>query len=366
MKLIARGGKSTDVKGHKTHGSNDTDKEFKVIKHELLQIYDELKDRLKDVNDATRSLKEECAALNNHRDVVDDDIVDYLEVRQQSLLSYCANMTYYAYLKTTGKSIEQHPVIRQLAEQRYLIEKMRPLDAKLKYQIDRLLTYASLDEKEMKSASLRPNLAAMLDDDDSDDDNDHDQADDESNEENDPANESDDDNSKIDRKNNQIYKAPKLAAMPYQDTESAIEKREKQILKKKNKLRNSEILETLREEFSTKPEQSSSSGIGSFATGEQRKLKAEAEERRRFEEDRFIRTSLSRKEKKDLRKRSRDANNIDNFDSLGDVDDFQDLADLASRNNKRDSKSNKGGGSKVVDTSHSLTKALNVFKKKKM
>jgi hypothetical protein len=138
-------------------------------------------------------------------------------------------------------------------------------------------------------------------------------------------------------------------------------------MKKKNKLRNSEMLETLREEFSTKPEQSSSSGIGSFTTGEQRKLKAEAEERRRFEEDRFIRTSLSRKEKKDFRKRSREANNIDNFDSLGDVDDFQELADLASRNNKRDSKnSNKGESSKVVDTSRSLTKALNVFKKKKV
>jgi hypothetical protein len=49
------------------------------------------------------------------------------------------------------------------------------------------------------------------------------------------------------------------------------------------------------------------------------------------------------------------------------VDDFQELADLASRNNKRDSKSsNKGGSSKVVDTSRSLTKALNVFKKKKV
>ena len=231
MKLIGSSGKSTDVKGHKTQGSSDAEKEFKVIKPELSEIYDDLKDRLKDVNDATRSLKEECAALNDHKDVVDDDIVDYLEVRQQLLLSYCVNMTYYAYLKTLGKSIEQHPVIRQLAEQRYLIEKMRPLDAKLKYQIDRLLTYASLDEKEMKSVSLRPNLAAMLDDDDSDDDNDNDQAEDESDDDNDPVDDSDDDDSKINKKSNQIYKAPKLAAMPYQDTESAIEKREKQILK---------------------------------------------------------------------------------------------------------------------------------------
>jgi hypothetical protein len=30
---------------------------------------------------------------------VDDDIVDYLEVKQQLLLSYCINVTYYLYMK---------------------------------------------------------------------------------------------------------------------------------------------------------------------------------------------------------------------------------------------------------------------------
>ena len=30
---------------------------------------------------------------------VDDDIVDYLEVKQQLLLSYCINVTFYLYMK---------------------------------------------------------------------------------------------------------------------------------------------------------------------------------------------------------------------------------------------------------------------------
>ena len=35
--------------------------------------------------------------------------------------------------------MKDHPVMRQLLELRYAMEKMRPLDAKLQYQIDRLL-----------------------------------------------------------------------------------------------------------------------------------------------------------------------------------------------------------------------------------
>jgi len=47
-----------------------------------------------------------------------DDLVQYLEVKQQLLLSYCTNVLFYLMLKAQGKSVHNHPVMRQLLELR--------------------------------------------------------------------------------------------------------------------------------------------------------------------------------------------------------------------------------------------------------
>jgi hypothetical protein len=65
-------------------------------------------------------------------------------------------------------------------------------------------------------------------------------------------------------------------------------KEDRKILLKRRKIKNTEMLESLREEFGHNPESVSSSGIAA-ANEVQRALREEAEERRRFEEDRFVR-----------------------------------------------------------------------------
>jgi len=47
-------------------------------------------------------------------------------------------------LKAEGKPVKDHPVIDQLVKLRVLLEKVRPLDQKLKYQIEKLLKIAAL------------------------------------------------------------------------------------------------------------------------------------------------------------------------------------------------------------------------------
>ena len=126
-----------------------------------------------------------------------DDIVSYLEAKQQMLTAYCANIAYYVRLKVCacciykaddvivvivpwlvavgdvqpsqalGKPVDDHPVIHKLLELRFVIEKMRPLDGKLKHQIDRLLRM-SASESEVNNdnvenmAALRPNILSMV------------------------------------------------------------------------------------------------------------------------------------------------------------------------------------------------------------
>ena len=73
-----------------------------------------------------------------------------------------------------------------------------------------------------------------------------------------------------------------------------MERREQRLERQRSKLRRSELMETLREEFSTAPEEGASSGLGR-KSGDLLKLQEEAEERARYEEDRFVRTVSIRK-----------------------------------------------------------------------
>ncbi len=66
--------------------------------------------------------------------------VSYLETKNLLLLQYCMHLMFYLLLKSEGKPVKQHPVIARLVEIRAYMEKIRPIDKKLHYQIEKLLT----------------------------------------------------------------------------------------------------------------------------------------------------------------------------------------------------------------------------------
>ena len=68
--------------------------------------------------------------------------ISYLDTKHLLMLSYCINIAFYLLLKAEGKPVKDHPVVLRLVEIRTYIEKLRPIDKKLKYQIDKLLKMA--------------------------------------------------------------------------------------------------------------------------------------------------------------------------------------------------------------------------------
>ncbi len=70
----------------------------------------------------------------------------YLEMKYNLLLSYCQFLSFFIVLKLEGKPVKDHPVVGKLIHIKTLLERLRPLDQKLQYQIDKLIRAAALSE----------------------------------------------------------------------------------------------------------------------------------------------------------------------------------------------------------------------------
>ena len=74
--------------------------------------------------------------------------LSYLELKYNLLASYCQFLSVFLLLKLEGgiTSLATHPVVDRLLYLKTLLERLRPLDQKLQYQVDKLLRTAALAE----------------------------------------------------------------------------------------------------------------------------------------------------------------------------------------------------------------------------
>lgn len=72
------------------------------------------------------------------------DGISYLEAKHMLLLSYCVNALFYMLLKLEGRPVREHPVISRLVQLRSFLDKLRPIDKKLEYQIGKLVKAAGM------------------------------------------------------------------------------------------------------------------------------------------------------------------------------------------------------------------------------
>ncbi|RCV28700.1 hypothetical protein SEVIR_5G429100v4 [Setaria viridis] len=104
----------------------------------LLAALKEMKDGLDlvrgKVEDITRKVKENKLPTANG--------IGYLEAKNHLLLGYCQDIVYYLLRKAKGLSVDGHPVVRSLVEIRLFLEKIRPIDKKAEYQIQKLTNAA--------------------------------------------------------------------------------------------------------------------------------------------------------------------------------------------------------------------------------
>lgn len=101
-----------------------------------------------------------------------DQGLSFLEMKYNMLLSYLINLTYVVLRKCSGEKIEGDPCIDRLVEIRTVLEKIRPIDQKLKYQIDKLVKTAVTGSNSNDPTTFKANPDNLGDDSASEEDSD--------------------------------------------------------------------------------------------------------------------------------------------------------------------------------------------------
>ncbi|XP_069490056.1 neuroguidin [Ambystoma mexicanum] len=202
--------------------------------------------------------------------------LSFLEVKNQLLVMYLMDLAHVMLEKTSGRSLADNPSILRLVEIRTVLEKMRPTEQKLKYQIDKLVRAAvtgSVGEND--PLRFRPNPDNMMS----------------------KVSESDEDDEAITKESGKKssgkfrkYVPPRLAPVHYDDTE--VEREKKVLDRAKKRALSSSVIRELQEQYSEAPEEiREGRGYHMMRQGK------EDLHRTHYEESMMVRLNLTRKEK---------------------------------------------------------------------
>ncbi|XP_044950178.1 neuroguidin-A-like [Hordeum vulgare subsp. vulgare] len=122
-------------------GADDDRKAQALVRDDAPKLLAALKE-MKDGLDLVRSKVESLTRKVRKNQLPTGDGIGYLEAKHHLLLSYCQDLVYYLLRKANGLSVDGHPVVRSLVEIRLFLEKIRPIDKKMEYQIQKLTNAA--------------------------------------------------------------------------------------------------------------------------------------------------------------------------------------------------------------------------------
>ncbi|XP_075149559.1 neuroguidin isoform X2 [Haematobia irritans] len=266
---------------------------------QAIQLLGEMNSNVKQVTDLVEGMLQRV----KRGELTTEYGLSFLEVKYHMLLDYLINLTYVVLRKCSGETIEGDPSIERLIEIRTVLEKIRPIDYKLRYQIDKLVKTATTGVSSTSDPILyKPNPENMLtnaNDADGDDDNEDDDDEDES------ASESEED---VDDKGVKrpkkgatagkpgIYVPPKIKPVYYDGDEKPEDKEKKLLERAKKRAITSSMMQDLKEEYLDAPTEISS---GSRA---QQILSKSQKEKQEYEEAYLTRLPVTKAEKHRNRK----------------------------------------------------------------
>jgi len=306
-------------------------------------------------------------AINKHNENdefnSDKDGFDFLETKNLLMVSYLIDLTYFVSLKFSNCKMDDIKIqdcIQRLEEMRVVLEKIRPMEKKMGYQLDKILAVASNsstfaagnapstvdDANQSDPLSYRPNPQNMIhkkSHDDSTIDEDSESGASKYMENKNGANDDDylkaaratltfggnkeglgsNEREPIDEKggdsSSAIYKAPRITSVPFTEMEKEEEKKNLLLKKQRDRMRNSELLMTIKSQLGDVPDEDDVTGGANIGRQREaaRKIANQDAERTKLEEDHMIRLTTTRKDKKLRNKIMRDE--VSNLNAIADI-----------------------------------------------
>ncbi|KAG7025385.1 Something about silencing protein 10 [Cucurbita argyrosperma subsp. argyrosperma] len=88
--------------------------------------------------------------------------LQYLELKQLILLSYCQAIAFYLLLKSEGQAVRDHPVIARLVEIKSLLDKVKQLDENLPSELEEFINKYHQEETDVKLNKEHASVLAEL------------------------------------------------------------------------------------------------------------------------------------------------------------------------------------------------------------
>uniref|UniRef100_A0A8R1XPV5 Neuroguidin n=1 Tax=Onchocerca volvulus TaxID=6282 RepID=A0A8R1XPV5_ONCVO len=199
------------------------------------------------------------------------DGISLYEVKNRDLLAYTRDLIYLMYQMSNGNSIQGDPAIERLVYLRTILERIRPIEHRMKSYVEKLILLTS-DTASTNVKTLRPHPDRLKVDDESEELESEDDG-------------SDENASKAKSKK---YVPPKLMAVHYNEDEEEME--ERKIQRARRRALQSSLIQDLRAQYSEAPEEFQDDSIV-------KRKKQEDIEKRKYEEDYLIRLQMTKKEK---------------------------------------------------------------------
>ena len=212
------------------------------------------------------------------------------------LLIYITCLSYYTKLKSEGKDISNHPVLKKLIHLKTMLERIKTIDIKLKSQIDRLVRQSEeTDDTRTNQANEAYRLRSQI------------LNEEEENEEKEEEVEQEKENNEESKRKVLKYKVQKNM-MEYFETKSENKKKNKKLEKMKERIRNSEYFEDLKNKLGDNPlEVKSHFTEIVFIWIIKDKFNQQLDD---FEDENFVRLKVPKKELKKLKKKDKKENDL--------------------------------------------------------
>ncbi|XP_035911200.1 neuroguidin [Anopheles stephensi] len=323
---------------------------------QALRLLDEMNNNFKQVSDLVGNMLQRVKT----GELSTEYGLNFLEIKYHMLLNYLINLTYVVLRKCSGHRIEKDPSIDRLIEIRTVLEKIRPIDYKLRYQIDKLVKTAvtgsstgTTDPTAFRAnpANLMPQMPAPGEEagtgstaageggPDTDDGAESDSSATvmlklkrakEAAKKGGAAAGRDEEDGAARRSKSDVYVPPKLTSMPYEEDTKA-DRARKQLERAKKRALGSSLIQDLKDEYLDTPVELSSSSRA------QQILSRREREREEYEETYLTRLPVTKADKHRSRK-------LTTLASLG--DELTSFTDISVLNEDYPSTSTGGSGGK--------------------